>query len=83
MSSEKNKLFAIKFADRFSGTKRLNLFFLNSEEELFSIGAVQEAAGKLVINLSLRMTKGRGMNSSLHLKNPSSIGSLDGASGRD
>ena len=62
--------------------KKIKFIFLDAEEGLFSIGAVQGTAGKLVINLSLSMTRGRGVNSSLHLKNPCSIGSLDGASDR-
>ena len=63
--------------------KKIKFIFLNAEEGFFIIEAVQGAAGKLVINLSLRMTRGRGVYSSLHLKNPSSIESFDGASGRD
>ena len=63
--------------------KKIKFIFLNAEEGLFSIEAAQGAAGRFVIILSLSMTRGRGVNSSLHLKNPCSIGSLDGASDRD
>ena len=37
--------------------KKIKFIFLDAEEGLFSIGAVQGTAGKLVINLSLRMTR--------------------------
>ena len=37
--------------------KKIKFIFLNAEEGFFIIEAVQGAAGKLVINLSLRMTR--------------------------
>jgi hypothetical protein len=40
----------------FEGEKD-KIYFLNAEEGFFIIEAVQGAAGKLVINLSLRMTR--------------------------
>ena len=42
--------------------KKLGQNFLVSEKEFFSMGQRERAPGNLVINLSLRMTKGRGVN---------------------
>ena len=38
----------------------INLTFLGAEKVFFSMGKTERAPGNLVINLSLRMTKGRG-----------------------
>ena len=78
-----NKLKYEKFARRVCGVNRIKRINIKKRDEVLRISPGRDAGLKLVINLSLRMTRGRGMNSSLHLKNPSSIESLDGASGRD
>jgi len=44
------------------GSKNINLNFLGAEKVFFSIGQTERAPENLVINLSLRMTKGRGVN---------------------
>ena len=43
-------------------SKNINLNFLGAEKEFFSMGQIERAPGNLVINLSLRMTKGRAVN---------------------
>jgi len=48
-------LFPKNLSIDFDGQK--DKFFLNAEERFFIIEAVQGAAGKLVIILSLRMTR--------------------------
>ena len=42
--------------------QNINVNFLGAEKEFFSIGQTDRAPGNLVINLSLRITKGRGVN---------------------